>query len=53
MGFLFFVILIIIIVNVANSNKNTQNNNITYKTSSYSTPNYNQYSSVWFLEKFH
>lgn len=44
MGFLFFVILIIIIVNVANSNKNTQNNNITYKTSSYSTPNYNQYS---------
>ena len=44
MVFLFFVILIIIIVNVANSNKNTQNNNITYKTSSYSTPTYNQYS---------
>lgn len=44
MGFLFFVILIIIIVNVTNSNKNTPNNNITYKTSSYSTPTYNQYS---------
>ncbi len=44
MFFLFFVILIIIIVNIANNNKNTQNNNITYKASSYSTPTYNQYS---------
>jgi len=43
MGFLFFVILIIIIVNIANSSKNNQNS-ISYKHDSYSTPTYNSFS---------